>query len=252
MRSRKDKTVIVSGATGYVGSEIARRLSEDGVRVAALYHAASDDEARTLLSSLQGSGHRAYRCRLEEAEDVAHTLQEIEKTQGPLYACVHAAWAKSDRKKLIDCTEEELRVQFDRNIYASFNLLSACASHFKKNKEGVIIGITTLGVIVPEAARGMGAYIPAKYALQGMLAVFKEELASSGVRVYSVAPDFMEGGMNGAIPKAFVEMLKAKNPKGVLTRPDDVARLISFLCSDTAIDEKRLTFPVSATDRENS
>ena len=72
--------------------------------------------------------------------------------------------------------------------------------------------------------------------------MLKEELAPFGVRVYSVAPDFMQGGMNSDIPQAFVEMIKEKSPTRSLIDAGNVARAVSYVCSDRAKKEDRLTF----------
>jgi NAD(P)-dependent dehydrogenase (short-subunit alcohol dehydrogenase family) len=124
-----------------------------------------------------------------------------------------------------------MRSQIDSTVLSGFNFLSSCAKRLKEYNNGVLIGITTAGVVIPEASKTMGAYIPAKFALQGMLSMFKQELSQYRVGVYSLAPGFMAGGMNSAIPKAFVEILKNKSPSKLLTIPEDVAREIVSLAS---------------------
>ena len=235
------RVAVISGSTGYVGSAIARRLATDGMRLAMLYHHASQKTVEEILKALPDTGHKAYCCDIEDAAQIAETVKAIEGDLGDIYACVHAAGEKPKRKQLLLSSVEDLRDQFKVNVFGSFNFLSACALRLKEHKRGVMIGITTAGVVIPSAARSLGAYIPAKYALQGMLASFKEELKPYGVRVYSVAPGFMHGGMNSDIPKAFADMIKEKSPTKSLTSADDVADKISFLCSDEATNVADLT-----------
>ena len=120
--------------------------------------------------------------------------------------------------------------QVEGTILTSFNILRHVAKKLQAYKEGVIIAITTAGVVIPQASQSLGAYTLAKYAVQGMLVMLKEELKNSGVRVYSVAPGFMEGGMNSDIPKAFVEIIKSKSATKKITSGEEVATKVLELC----------------------
>jgi 3-oxoacyl-[acyl-carrier protein] reductase len=239
------KTAIVSGASGYVGTEIAKRLAADGIRVALLYNSASSGKMEDNIRDMNGSGHRVYQCDLADEQSVHAAVESITRDFGRLDACVHAAWTKPKRKKLSLSTAADLREQIEPNLYGSFNLLSTCAAIFKKQGSGVIIGITTESVLHPEAAGSLGAYVAAKFAFHGMLAAFKAELGAANVAVYSVAPGFMEGGMNSDLPKAFVEMEKKKNPSGALIEPKDVAAVVARLCAGDSSQNPSLTFPVN-------
>lgn len=239
------KIAVISGAFGYVGFEVSKKLAQEGMILAMLYHMTDEVIVAQKLSELQGTGHRAYVCDLKNAEEVERTLDDIGQDLGAFSVCVHAAGEKPKRKSLIASSVDDLKTQFENNIVPSFNFLSSCAKRLKEHQEGVVIGITTVGIVVPEATRSLGAYIPAKYAIQGMLTMLKEELAPFSVRVYSVAPGFMHGGMNDDIPKAFAEMVRGKSPTKKLTTAADVAEKVSYLCGAGSKDEKVLTFIVS-------
>jgi 3-oxoacyl-[acyl-carrier protein] reductase len=221
----KRRIAVVSGATGYVGSEIARALAADGMQIAALYREAADIDA--FLSDLPGTGHRAYACDLRNEKETGAILAAIERELGPLYVCVHAAGEKPNRKRLIFVDADELRAQLEANVVGSFNFLAECARKMKEHGSGVIVGITSAAVVNTDAARGLGAYVPAKYALQGILAMLRDELASAGIRVYSVAPGLMSGGMNKDMPFAFMEMAKAKSSSKKLATAKDVATMVA-------------------------
>ena len=239
------KIAVVSGGTGYVGSAIASQLAKDGMSVAILYNSSKESEVKELLTKLGNNPHKAYKCDLRNYNEIESTINIIEKEMGPLYACVHAAGIRPKRKQLYLSSIEDLKEQFEGNALIGFNFISACAKRLKENKEGIIIGITTIGVLLKEEAQSLGAYIPAKYALQGMLVMFKEELSKYGIRVYSVAPGFMEEGMNNDIPKSFVEIIKEKSPNKEITTAKDVALMISKLCSDTSHTNKELNIPIT-------
>jgi NAD(P)-dependent dehydrogenase (short-subunit alcohol dehydrogenase family) len=229
IEKNKQKVILISGFTGYLGSEFSRKLSKDGFLIAGLYNKVTEPFVKDTLVSLHGNSHGAYSCNLENPKDISKTIEDIEEKQGKLYALVHCAWIKSERKQLNNCTPEEVLEEFNGNVLNSFNLISACAKIFKEQKEGVIIGITTAGVVIPEAAKNLGVYILGKTALQGMLSTFKTEL-SPAVKVYSIAPGFMAGGINKDIPNAFVEMIKQKSLNQNITNPNEIAETISSIC----------------------
>lgn len=243
-KNTQKKVVLISGATGYLGSEIARKLSEDGFCIAVLYNHDSEQAVLNLLKTFSGSGHKAYKCALEDPSDISETIKTIREKQGRLYALVHSAWAKSERKHLSACSAEEMSKEFNGNVLNSFNLISACAKIFKEQKEGIIVGITTAGVAIPEASKNLGSYMPAKYAVQGMLATLKEEL-SPFVEVYSVAPGFMHGGMNRDIPNAFVEMIRQKSPDKRITDASEVASVISSIFAGKMKNKKDMTILIA-------
>jgi 3-oxoacyl-[acyl-carrier protein] reductase len=246
LNTSRKKIAIISGFTGYVGSCIAQKLSEDGILIVGLYRKSSKLKAENIKASLVGEGHVLYVCDLEEKENLESIIKDIETTIGVPSLCIHAAWSKPARKSIISSSKEELIAHLEENSISSFNFLMVCGRYLKSKKEGVLIGITTSGVLIPSDTKGLGGYIVAKYALQGMLTVLKEELHPYGVRVYSIAPSFMDGGMNQDIPQAFIDMLKAKNNNAPLASAEDVADKVRYVCSLDSLTESALTFLVTS------
>lgn len=245
MERKKPKIAVVSGGMGYVGSEIGRRLAADGLSVAVLYHNSPKEKVDDFLSSLGGSGHRAYQCDLTDAAKVAATFAAIERDIGTPFAAIHAAGTLPEPFPLHLTTSESLRKQFEPNVFGAFNFLKSAAACLKTHGRGSLIGITTAGVIATTNTKARGAYSPQKFAVQGMLTAFKEELSSNGVRVYSVAPGVMKGGLNRETPQAFIDMVKEKSPTKTLATASDVATVVSFLCSDSSKAVTNLTLLVA-------
>ena len=241
-QSLEKKVIVISGGTGYIGSCVAKVLAGEGASIAILYQTQPPEKVEVLMSSLSGAGHKAYICDLRSEDAVSAILVEIEKIQGNIYASIHTAGQKPLRKKILQTTYQEMIGQFESTAMTGFNFLSLCAKKMKEHGEGVIIGITTAGVVIPEASQALGAYTPAKYALQGVLTMLKQELLSHSVRVYSVAPGFMEGGMNSDIPKAFVEMIRQKSKGKKLTSAEEIAAIICNLCIGEQKEETKLTY----------
>lgn len=238
------KIAVISGAFGYVGLEVAKELSAIGFSIAFLYNSTPVTEVNDIVKNFSEEEHKAYKCDLSNSQEVNLIINQIEEEQGTITVAVHAAGKKPVRKKLHLTTSEELESQLNNNVIGSFNFLTACAKKLKEHKNGLLIGITTVGVIVPEATKSLGAYIPAKFAVQGMLTMLKDELAPYNVRVHSIAPGFMPNGMNADIPKAFVEMIQTNTSTKELAKANDVAKLVVDLYQNFT-KYNTLTIPIA-------
>lgn len=238
----KGKVAVISGGMGYVGQEVALQFVKAGIKVALIYNNTTKKEIDIFLKKL-GNGSQAYKCDLAEINQVNSVLNKIEKEMDQIYLCIHTAGIKPIRKQIHLTSKSELDSQMSGAFVSAFNFLSVCTQKLKQNKCGVILAITTIGVLIPGATRSLGAYIPAKFALQGMLTMLKDELSPYNIRVYSVAPGFMDGGMNKDIPQAFKEIIIKNSITKKITSAKEVAKKILTICENQ--NENRLTMPIS-------
>lgn len=237
--------VVISGGFGYVGYAIATRLASQGMRVALLYRHSTHDEVAKQLSALSSEGHRAFASDIGDATALSTVLDEIEHTMGPISACVHAAGVLPKPKQLHLSDTGDIEEQINASVIPAFNFLSLCSQRIKKNGGGVVVGITTAGVASGHNTKARGVYSLVKFAVQGILVALREELATHGVRVYSVAPGVLPGGLNKATPQAFLDIVREKTPHKKLATADDVAEKVSYLISDAAKDVTTLTHLVA-------
>ncbi len=245
MTTGERKVAVISGGTGYVGSHIAKQLSADGISIALLYNRASKEKIVQVLSTLEGKGHKAYFCDLSDFSSVEKVLDCIEVEIGKIYFCIHAAGTMPLRKQLHSISVDDMRKQFETDVFGSFVFLKECSKRLKEYGRGVIIAITTAGVATSVNTKARGVYSVVKFALQGMLVSLKEELSSFGVRVYSLAPGVLPGGMNEDTPQAFLDMVKEKSPTKKLAGAEDVAEKVSFLCSEGSRHMEDLTVVIA-------
>lgn len=238
------KVAVVSGSMGYLGAEVVNSLIDEGFVVAMLARRTPDDINEEKVASLEQKGHRLYICDLTYKDQIEETLNTIEKQLGNIHSVIHTAASAPLRKHLLKSTAFEMQEQFDTNVFASFNFLTECARRLKQNKEGVIVGVTTAGVAT-SGTKTLGIYTVAKFALQGILTVLKEELLESNIKVYSVAPGFMDGGMNSSLPQAYVDIVRNSSPTGEITSAKDVAKQICELCVGKSNNDGELTVVIA-------
>lgn len=198
------RTVVVAGGGGYVGSAITTQLREAGWRVIDI--------------SKRGSG-----CDIADADQVRRTFAIIHKEHGGINACIHAAAPRLIRKSLLELSPEEFDGQLQVSTKGAFNVFQNAVPLLGDN--GALIGITT-SALRPGRLENVGSYIPAKYALRGVLRVLSQELAPKA-RVYAIAPGFLPGGLNNDLPNEVRAFLSSK-----LTPPNalgDIAQLAQEL-----------------------
>jgi len=243
------KVVAVSGAMGYLGQAIVRTLAQEGYAVAILFRSNPPEEVDAFLSSLPPAGCKAFACDLKSEQEAARAFEEIKRDMGPLYACIHAAGEMPRMKQLNQLTAEEFKQEIESSLMPSFNFLARGAAHLKERKEGVLVGITTAGVVTERNTKARGAYSPMKFALQGLLVALREELAQSGVRVYSVAPGVMPGGLNEKTPQAFLDMVRALIPNKELMTAQRVAQtVLQLVAEETARPEMTILLAPEAEE----
>lgn len=236
---------------GGVGKAVATRLAADSYRVALLYHTTPSKDADTFVRTLSGEGHSAHVCDITEPKEVDRVIAQIQKDHQTIYGCVHTATGPIVRKGILDLDPAEFLEQYKVDVLGGFTVFKAVAPLFKAAKEGVIIGITSMFIEPNHKAPRMGAYVPAKFALRGLLRELSSELAPYRVRVNALAPSFMKTNLSSDLPEKVFEFAEAKNPMKSLLTPELLAGVVSFLCSDEAQAITGVSLPVAYGEVEN-
>lgn len=184
---------IVSGGGGYIGGAISSELRGHGWEVAALSRHAAPG---------------VYTCDATDEKAVQATIAAIVKAHGPIGACIHAAALPLERVGLLATATESFDAHMNTAARAAFLLAKACVPNMAQG--AAFIGITSqaieAGVVQPS-----GAYVPAKYALRGLLRVLASEVKEKGIRVYAVTPGFLPGGLNSDIPEPVRNFIASKS-----------------------------------------
>jgi NAD(P)-dependent dehydrogenase (short-subunit alcohol dehydrogenase family) len=238
------KHILISGGAGAVGQAIAKRFAADGYTVS-LIDRESPDSGANVLSSLSGNGHHFYACDLRNAEDVQKIVAKAIKTSGNPDVCVHSAVEPILREFLVGMDTHAFRAQFDVGLFGGFTVLTETAKHMKEAKAGYLIGITSSVADTNTHSARMGAYTCAKFALRGLLRELAHELAPYNIRVHAVAPGLMQTPLNADLPDRIYDVAEASNPLHTRVTPDDVAKAVSYLCSENASALTGLSIPVT-------
>lgn len=219
-------TALVTGASGGIGSAIARALAGQGARLALSGSNAAKLEA---FRETLGGDHVALPCDLSDAAAVdALVPQAAAALGGKLDILVNNAGVTRDNlvmRMKDDEWDQVIRV----NLEAAFRLIRAAAKPMMKARGGRIISITS--VVGATGNPGQANYAASKGALTAMSKALAQELASRNITVNCVAPGFIESAMTGGLPDAQKEALLARIPAGRLGAGVDVAAAVVYLAS---------------------
>jgi 3-oxoacyl-[acyl-carrier protein] reductase len=223
---------LVTGASGGIGSEIARALAQQGARIAL---SGSNGEKlrvfREQLNSETGGDHVEITCNLGDTGQVDELIPATVDTLGGIDILVNNAGITRDNLAM-RMKDEEWDDVIRINLEAAFRLMRASARPMMKAKFGRIISITS--VVGATGNPGQMNYAAAKAGIVGMSKSLGQELASRGVTVNCVAPGFIRTAMTDELPDAQKDALNARIPMGRMGEGGDIGAAVAFLASREA------------------
>lgn len=230
-------TALVTGASGGIGSAIAKALASQGARLAisgsnaAKLRAFRDELDEHTPQHLQEVDHVAITCDLASAEDVEKLVPAALDTLGKLDILVNNAGITRDNLAM-RMKDEEWDAVIRVNLEAAFRLMRAAAKPMMKARFGRIITVTS--VVGATGNPGQVNYAAAKGGLVAMSKSLGQELASRGITVNCVAPGFIRTAMTEVLADAQKDALNARIPMGRMGEAEDIGAAIAYLASREA------------------
>ncbi|MEJ7926528.1 3-oxoacyl-[acyl-carrier-protein] reductase [Sphingobium sp. AN641] len=222
-------TALVTGASGGIGSSIARALAAQGATLAL---SGSNEEKLKAFAAELGGDHKTIVCNLSDPASVdALVPQAAEALGGRLDILVNNAGITRDNL-ILRMKDEEWSQVISVNLEAAFRLVRAAAKPMMKARFGRIISITS--VVGVTGNPGQANYCASKAGIIGMSKSLGQELASRGITVNCVAPGFIRSAMTDALNDAQKGAILTKIPAGDLGSGDDIGAAVVYLASREA------------------
>jgi 3-oxoacyl-[acyl-carrier protein] reductase len=226
------KRVIVAGASRGIGKAIAVALAHEGARVAAV--ARGKDDLAAL--DLPGHGHVTLVADVSTADGAASALERAVTAFDGLDAAVAVA-GKSFARKVAEMDDADLARSLEVNLWSSAWIARGALPHLRAAGGGAIVLISS---IWGREAGGAPGYNVAKAGVIALAKALAGEVAAEGIRVNSVAPGsiwFPGGGWDRRVqadPDAMAAFVAREIPAGRFGTPEEVADVVTFLCSPRA------------------
>ena len=218
------KLVLVAGGTGGLGRAVSRAFLEEGARVVVTYRDQKEFDSLKSEAGANGSSIEGHVVDVTDESAVRQLLDRILAQHGRLDALVNTVGGYAGGVSL---WELETKV-FDRmlalNLRSGYVLSRAAMPAMLKQKHGAIVNIASKAAV--DHGAGAAAYAASKAAALALMDSLAADAKGTGVRVNSILPSIIDTQPNRkAMPNADF----AKWPK-----PEEIARVILFLCSDDA------------------
>lgn len=220
---------IVTGGSRGIGRAICLELARAGHYVVVNYR--SDHQAANeLLAQIQKNGGQGELAAFDvaNAEQAKHTMGPLLERLERVDVLVNNAGVTADGL-LAMMPDDEWHQVVDTTLNGFFNVTRPVIMKMVAQKQGAIVSISSISALLPN--RGQTNYSAAKAGLIGASRALSAEVARLGIRVNVVAPGIIDTEMVQDFPRAMVKQLI---PMGRIGRPEEVAKVVRFLCSDDA------------------
>ncbi len=221
---------MITGGSGGIGSETARRLVARGDRVVLL----ARDEARLQgVAAELGAQATAIPCDVLDPAGVAAVVERVEAEAGPIDGLVHAVGSILLRP-LHALSLDEWRATLEQNATSAFIVLKAVVPKLMRRRSGSVVLFSTVA-----AQRGLQnheAIAAAKSAVEGLVRSAAISYARYGVRINAVAPGLTKTELSRSLwaSDALLAASVALHPLGRVGAPSDVAAAVAYLLSGDA------------------
>jgi 3alpha(or 20beta)-hydroxysteroid dehydrogenase len=216
------KVMIVTGASGYLGAEIARQCAAEGASLV-LMDLVDAGELAAALGAVSVAGDVAEQRSWEAA--VAAATERF----GGVDVLVNNA-AIYERAAMPDVTDENFEAHYRVNVLGVFLGIRACLPALLERRGGSVVNVGSVAGM--HAGPGLFSYAVSKWAMRGITKAASADLAPQGIRVNSVIPGLIESALSERNPPGYNDRFVAETPLRRIGRAQDVAAGVVYLASD--------------------
>jgi len=223
------KVALVTGASKGIGQAICVELAKDGYRIVVNYKSDEMGAVNTLKMVREaGSDGNIIKFDVSNFDETQAAVDDILKQNGSIDALVNNAGITADGL-FIMMPRKDWDAVIDISLSGFYNVTKPVLEKMIRLKRGAVVSIASVAGLIGN--RGQANYSAAKAGLIGASRSVASEVARLGIRVNVVAPGLIETDM---IKDAPVENIKAIIPMARIGKPQEVARVVRFLCSQDA------------------
>jgi acetoacetyl-CoA reductase len=229
MDKQNKRIVLVTGATGGLGTAMCKELYKDGYHVVGNYHTKEKAEKWMETMKAEGFDIQLFHGDVSDFDSAADMIKKIEAEIGPIDTLVNNAGITRDGR-LINMKKEDWNAVINTNLNSVFNCSRNVLEGMIERKFGRIINISSVNG--QRGQFGQTNYSAAKAGMHGFTKSLAMEVAKYGITVNTISPGYIGTDMVMAVPEKVLAQIVAQVPMGRLGGTHEVAHLVSFLASE--------------------
>ncbi|HSD61055.1 MAG TPA: beta-ketoacyl-ACP reductase [Burkholderiales bacterium] len=227
------RIALVTGGMGGLGESICTKLAEQGYRVVTT-HSPGNTKAADWLVQMKAKGYdfKAYPCDVGDYDSCAQCVAKVQADVGPVDVLVNNAGITRDMtfKKM---TKADWDAVIRTNLDSVFNMTKQVLDGMVDRGWGRVVNVSSVNG--QKGAFGQTNYAAAKAGMHGFTKALALEVAKKAVTINTISPGYIGTKMVMAIPKDILDSkIIPQIPVGRLGKPEEVAGLIIYLCSEEA------------------
>lgn len=225
----QNKVALVTGGGAGIGRAIAIDLASHGADVMIVDRQAAD----AVVDEIKKIGRKVFAAQADVSsfDDSVRAVAVTLESLGRLDFLINNAGINKDGV-VWKMTEAQWDAVIDVNLKGCFNFIRAAAPIFKEQKSGKIVNITSINGM--RGKFGQANYAASKAGIIGLTKTVARELGKFNVNVNAVAPGMVETEMMRVLPQEVKEKSLSETVLERIAQPEDIAHVVTFLCSDYA------------------
>ncbi|MGG4264547.1 SDR family NAD(P)-dependent oxidoreductase [Peribacillus simplex] len=229
-----NKVAVVTGGSQGIGRAIAVRLAELGATVIITYHKSSENAEKTIkyINEKYNTNSKSIQLDIRNYEDVQESINQVINDYNTIDVLVNNAAISAERALAINSLDNWNDI-LSTNIMGTVNCIKAVSLHMLMKKTGSITNISSIAGLkgIPK----LSSYSASKAGIIGLTKSLSKEFASYNVRVNAVAPGYVsDTRMFNQIEEKDLAVYKKQIDLNRFGNPEEIARAVSFICSDDA------------------
>lgn len=220
------KVAMITGASGGIGSAIAKKFAAHGYAVALCYHTNERGALDTAASFENGTPYLCAQADVADADSVQSLLQAVHTRLGTVSVLVNCAGVALPQMLFSDTMDDDYARVFDTNVKGTMLVTKACLDDLRKT-HGAIVNLSSIWGVGGGSCEVL--YASSKAAVIGFTKSLAKELAPSDVTVNCVAPGLIPTEMNAHLNEDALNAFIEETPLGRLGSVEDVADAVYYL-----------------------
>lgn len=220
------KVALITGASGGIGSAIAKMFAAHGYAVALCYHTNERGALDTAALFADGTPYLCAQADVADADSVQSLLQAVHTRLGTVSVLVNCAGVALPQMLFSDTTDDDYARVFDTNVKGTMLVTKACLDDLRKT-HGAIVNLSSIWGVGGGSCEVL--YASSKAAVIGFTKSLAKELAPSDVTVNCVAPGLIPTEMNAHLNEDALNAFIEETPLGRLGSVEDVADAVYYL-----------------------